>query len=100
MTPTSAASLREQVRQAVEAAWQAARGRAAPTRRAARNAGHHRAPGRRRAGDFATTIALRLAKPYRRPPLEIAKAIAAHVTTTATDPGSPIAAVEVAPPGF
>jgi arginyl-tRNA synthetase len=51
-------------------------------------------------GDFASTIALRLAKPYRRPPLEIAKAIAAHVQTTADDPDSPIAAVEVAPPGF
>jgi arginyl-tRNA synthetase len=51
-------------------------------------------------GDFASTIALRLAKPYGRPPLEIAKAIAAHVRTTADDADSPIAAVEVAPPGF
>ena len=51
-------------------------------------------------GDFASNIALRLAKPYRRAPLEIAGAIAAHVATTATDPASPIASVEVAPPGF
>ncbi len=51
-------------------------------------------------GDFASNVALKLAKPYRRAPLDIAKAIAAHVVTTATDPASPIAAVEVAPPGF
>jgi arginyl-tRNA synthetase len=51
-------------------------------------------------GDFASNIAMKLAKPYRRAPMEIAKAIAAHVTTTATDPSSPIASVDVAPPGF
>jgi arginyl-tRNA synthetase len=51
-------------------------------------------------GDFASNIALKLARPYRRAPMEIAKAIAAHVVTTATDPESPIARVDVAPPGF
>ena len=41
-----------------------------------------------------------MARPYRRAPLDIARAIAAHVATSATDPSSPIASVDVAPPGF
>ncbi|MDR3308204.1 MAG: arginine--tRNA ligase, partial [Coriobacteriales bacterium] len=48
-------------------------------------------------GDWATTVALRLAKELGRPPREIAQAIAAHIPTTAT---SIVAAVEVAGPGF
>jgi arginyl-tRNA synthetase len=51
-------------------------------------------------GDLATSVALKLAKPLRRSPLEIARAIAAEVPTLEVDPASPIAAVEVAPPGF
>jgi hypothetical protein len=51
-------------------------------------------------GDFASNIALKLAKPYRRGPMDIAKAIAAHVVTASSDPASPIVSVEVAPPGF
>jgi arginyl-tRNA synthetase len=46
-------------------------------------------------GDHAANIAMRLAKPLRRPPLEIAKAIAERVPTS-----DAIASVEVAPPGF
>ncbi|MGH2499247.1 MAG: arginine--tRNA ligase, partial [Candidatus Limnocylindria bacterium] len=46
-------------------------------------------------GDYATNAALRLAKPLRRPPLEIAEAIRSRVAL-----GGPIAAVEVAKPGF
>jgi len=102
MTPKTApeASLREQVRQAVEAAWQKAQAELPQPGEPQETPVTIERPADAARGDFATTIALRLAKPYRRPPLEIAKAIAAHVTTTATDPGSPIAAVEVAPPGF
>ena len=53
-------------------------------------------------GDLATSIALRLARPYRQPPLTIASAIAAELQAEATDPAfdSPLASVEVAPPGF
>jgi arginyl-tRNA synthetase len=51
-------------------------------------------------GDLATSVALKLARPLRRSPLEIARAIAAQVRTADVDPGSPIAAVDVAPPGF
>ncbi len=104
MTPdavsSSDSSLREQVRQIVDEAWQRAQADLPePT-------DPHDAPvtierpADPTRGDFASTIALRLAKPYRRPPLEIAQTIAAHVATTTTDPNSPIAAVEVAPPGF
>src|SRR5207245_4072653 len=46
-------------------------------------------------GDYAANVALRLAKPLRRPPLEIAKAIAERVPKS-----DAIAGVEVAPPGF
>ena len=87
MIPDVATSLRSQVREAIETAWQ----RAPITIERPSDPGF---------GDFASNIALRLAKPYRRAPLEIARAIAAHVATTATDPDSPIASVEVAPPGF
>lgn len=46
-------------------------------------------------GDYATNIAMRLARTLRRPPLEIAEAVRARIAT-----GDPIAAVEVAKPGF
>ena len=100
MTPDSSASLREQVRRAIEAAWARARTdlpEPAEPHEAPVTIERPADPAR---GDFASTIALRLAKPYRRAPLQIAAAIAAHVATTATDPDSPIVSVEVAPPGF
>ena len=46
-------------------------------------------------GDYSANIAMRLAKPLRRPPLEIATAIAERVPARDC-----IAAVEVAAPGF
>ncbi|HUQ77910.1 MAG TPA: arginine--tRNA ligase [Patescibacteria group bacterium] len=53
-------------------------------------------------GDFAASLALKLARPYRRAPLDIAAAIAAEIAAEATSGGgsSPIASVDVAPPGF
>ena len=48
-----------------------------------------------RHGDYAANIALRLAKPLRRAPLEIAAAVAERVPRR-----DGIATVEVAPPGF
>jgi arginyl-tRNA synthetase len=116
MTPDATASpspsLRSQVRDAIEVAWARARAEMAPAQSAgeASAAGEPTEPNdapvtiERPAdatrGDFASNIALRLAKPYRRAPLQIAAAIAARVATTSTDPASPIASVEVAPPGF
>jgi arginyl-tRNA synthetase len=46
-------------------------------------------------GDYATNIAMVLAKQAKKNPLEIAKAIAAQIP-----PDGPLAGVEVAPPGF
>ena len=46
-------------------------------------------------GDYAANIAMRLAKPLRKPPLEIAKAVAERVPVR-----DGIASVEAAPPGF
>ena len=110
MTPDAAAgtppSLRSQVREALEAAWAAAQGELAPAAAGGAATEPHDAPvtierpADASFGDFASNIALKLARPYRRAPMDIAKAIASHVATTATDPASPIASVEVAPPGF
>jgi arginyl-tRNA synthetase len=53
-------------------------------------------------GDLATNLAMKLARPYRKPPLEIATLLAAKLVrdAAAADPPSPIEAAEVAPPGF
>ncbi|HLX36099.1 MAG TPA: arginine--tRNA ligase, partial [Candidatus Limnocylindrales bacterium] len=53
-------------------------------------------------GDLATNLAMRLARPMRRAPLEIAKVIAAELTAAvAGDAGAtPFASIDVAPPGF
>ncbi len=100
MTPDATASLRTQVRQAIQSAWQSAQVDLPAPVDAIDVPVDIERPADTTRGDFASTIALKLAKPYRRAPLQIAQAIAAHVATTATDPASPIAAVEVAPPGF
>jgi arginyl-tRNA synthetase len=52
-------------------------------------------PQRPEHGDFATPIALTLAKPMRRAPREIAQAIAAHLPTSEM-----VGAVEIAGPGY
>ena len=53
-------------------------------------------------GDLATNLAMKLARPLRRAPLEIARAIAAELSReVADDPAAtPFASVDVAPPGF
>ena len=53
-------------------------------------------------GDFASNLAMRLARPYRRAPLEIARILADEIGREATDGDgtSPIASAEAAPPGF
>jgi arginyl-tRNA synthetase len=52
-------------------------------------------PKNREHGDYATNIAMRLAKPAGRPPREVAEAIAARLAKA-----EGVAAVEVAGPGF
>ncbi len=53
-------------------------------------------------GDLSTNLALKLARPYRRPPIAIAEALATEIRAAiATDPESvPVASVDVAAPGF
>ena len=53
-------------------------------------------------GDAATNLAMRLAKPYRRAPLDIARVLADELTREVqTDPGAtPVGSVEIAAPGF
>jgi arginyl-tRNA synthetase len=53
-------------------------------------------------GDLATGLALKLARPYRRAPLDIARALAEALVADAADPsvGSPVGSVDVAAPGF
>ena len=105
LAASAAAPLRTQVRRAVEAAWGRAiafgalpslpDGTALPEVEVSRpqNPDH---------GDLATSVALKLARPYRTAPMAIASAITAELQAAASDPQvrSPIAEVEVAPPGF
>jgi len=100
MTPDATASLRSQVARPLKPPGRALRPICPNPQSHTTRRSRSSAPADPTRGDFASNIALRLAKPYRRAPLEIAAAIAAHVATTATDPNSPIVSVEVAPPGF
>jgi arginyl-tRNA synthetase len=103
--PPDNVSIRTRARQAVEAAW----GRAIATGALPPLDDPSSAPRveiERPAdplhGDLATSLALKLARPYRMSPIAIAGAIAAELTAVAdADPqGSVIASAAVAPPGF
>ena len=50
-------------------------------------------------GDIASSVALKLARPLRRPPMVIAEAIATELRAT-IGAGGPLAEVQVAAPGF
>jgi|FaiFalFF_MnMetaG_3_1042247.scaffolds.fasta_scaffold00256_11 arginyl-tRNA synthetase len=52
-------------------------------------------PQRQEHGDYASNIALRLARAVRMPPMEVAQVIAEHLP-----PSTMVGMVEVAPPGF
>ncbi len=103
--PTTLPPLRTQVRDAVARAWQrAVASGALPDIGPDANlpAVDLDRPANPDHGDFAASLAMKLARPYRRSPLEIAAAIAAEIAaeSAANDGSSPIASVEVAPPGF
>ena len=95
--------IRSRVRTAIEEAWQravasgalpaGADGATLPAVEISRPANDEH-------GDLASNLALKLARPYRRAPLDIATALAAEIERGAADLTSPIATVEVAPPGF
>jgi arginyl-tRNA synthetase len=97
--------IRTQVRAAVERAW--TRAIAAGSLPAlgvdvARPAVDVERPADPGHGDFATNLAMRLAKPYRMSPLVIAGALADELSREADEDSArtPVATAEVAPPGF
>jgi arginyl-tRNA synthetase len=101
--PAISVPIRSQVRHAVERAWQRAIDRGAlpplagdaepPTVDVERPANAER-------GDLASNLAMKLARPYRRGPLDIARAVADEIAVETAEGTSPIASVEVAAPGF
>ena len=100
---TTPATVRSRVRLALDRAWAAAE--VAGTLPAhpgdvARPSVEVERPAKPEHGDLATNLAMKLARPLRRPPLAIAAAIVEALATSATDPASPIAEASVAPPGF
>ena len=103
-SPSHAVTIRGIVRAAVERAWdRAVASGALPAMPADadRPAVEVERPADPVHGDFATNLAMKLARPYRMAPLAIAAALAAELTAEAADdPASPIAAAEVAAPGF
>jgi arginyl-tRNA synthetase len=97
------ATIRERTRAAITAAWAAATAAgelppmpadiAAPTVEIER-------PAKAEHGDLATNLAMKLARPLRRPPLAIAQAIVDALEAGAGTNGSPIASAVAAAPGF
>jgi arginyl-tRNA synthetase len=99
------APLRTQVREAIARAWDAAiesGGLPALPDEAARPGIEVEHPADPSHGDLATNLAMKLARPYRKAPLEIATLIAAKLVRDASGnpAASPVEAAEVAPPGF
>ena len=102
-SPTQLLPIRTQVRDAVERAWQQAVDAGTLPRLpddAERPTIDVERPAHPDHGDLASNLAMKLARPYRRGPLDIARALATEIATDATARQSPIASVEVAPPGF
>ena len=102
MTP---APLRSQVRAALERAWAAAieSGALSPLPEdAPRPSIEVERPANPEHGDLASNLAMKLARPYQRSPLELATLLAAKLVRDAAETGSdsPVEEVEVAKPGF
>jgi arginyl-tRNA synthetase len=98
------APLRTQVRDAIARAWDAAieSGALPAPPDAGRPAVEVEHPADPTHGDLATNLAMKLARPYRKPPLEIATLLAAKLVRDASSDAtaSPVEAAEVAAPGF
>src|SRR6478736_4408120 len=97
-------TVRARVREAIEAAWADAVASGAlpatPDGDTAPPVDVER-PAKPEHGDLATNLAMKLARPLRRPPLAIAEAIVAALGgEDAAASGGPIASAAVAPPGF
>jgi arginyl-tRNA synthetase len=100
--PSTTPPIRSRVRDAVERAWQqgVATGSLPAVEEGLPTVEVER-PANPEHGDFASNLAMKLARPYRRAPLEIAGALAEAIAADAADPAvmSPIASVEIAAPG-
>ena len=95
--------LRTTVRHAVEAAWDAAiaSGELPDIEAAARPPVDIERPANAERGDLATSLALKLARPYRRAPLQIAETLAARLRAASGEGGTALfASVTAAAPGF
>jgi arginyl-tRNA synthetase len=92
--------VRTQVRDAVDRAWKRAieAGGLPALPEAERPPVEVERPASPDHGDFASNLAMKLARPYRRAPLEIAGALADALARDGAD--SPIASVATAAPGF
>ncbi|OGO56877.1 MAG: arginine--tRNA ligase [Chloroflexi bacterium RBG_16_72_14] len=94
--------MRSRVAAAVERAWSraVAEGRMPALEAAAAPAVEVERPANPAFGDLATNLAMKLARPLRRPPLEIAEALAASLRDGPASAPDLVAAAEVARPGF
>jgi arginyl-tRNA synthetase len=92
--------IRSRVRAAVEAAWERAiaAGTLPELAPEDRPAVEVERPANPEHGDFASNLAMKLARPYRRAPLDIARALADELSRGVGD--GPIASVEAVAPGF
>jgi arginyl-tRNA synthetase len=101
--PIPLTTVRARVREAVQGAWAAATAAgmlpAVPDDQRSPDVEIER-PAKAEHGDFSTNLAMKLARPLRRPPLAIAEAIVDQLSRAGSAPGSPIASAVVAPPGF
>jgi arginyl-tRNA synthetase len=98
---STATSIRTQTRAGVEAAWSraiASGSLPALDPSAVSPAVEIERPADPAHGDLATSLALKLARPYRMSPVAIATALAAELQ--GTSPSGLFSSVEVAPPGF
>jgi arginyl-tRNA synthetase len=101
-SPLQPPPIRARVRDAVERAWDAAiaAGELPAIDPADRPAVEIERPANAEHGDLASNLAMKLARPYRRPPLQIAEILAARLGSAAATGESPVASAEAAAPGF
>jgi arginyl-tRNA synthetase len=103
-TDTQPLPIRSRVQSAVAGAWNRAiaDGSLPPLDAADRPVVEVERPANQEHGDFASNLAMKLARPYRRAPLEIARVLATAIERDAAEGGGdhPVASVEVAAPGF
>ncbi len=102
--PTGDPTLRGQLRLALERAWAGAiaSGALPPVDPVGAPEVRVERPANPDHGDAATNLAMRLAKPYRRGPLDVARALADELAreAAASPAATPVGTVDIAAPGF